>query len=177
VTVAIATSVAANPAFGCAEGWNAAIYPFGTMVAPIPAMTEPEQSMPTYFSMIGGAPAVDRLVESFYARMDTFAGARAIRAMHDADLAPTKAILKAYLGEWLGGPTLYSQKRGHPRLRMRHTRFAIGPAERDAWMTCMKGALAETIADDAIRGQIEQKLYQLADWVRNDEDNPHDRHH
>ncbi len=140
-------------------------------------MTETEQSKPTIFSTIGGAPAVDRLVEAFYARMDALDVARGIRSMHDADLTPTKTILKAYLGEWLGGPTLYSQKRGHPRLRMRHTRFAIGPAERDAWMTCMRSALEEAIADHAIRGQIEQKLFQLADWVRNDEDNPHDKNH
>lgn len=138
-------------------------------------MTGNAQPTETHFSRIGGAPAVDRLVEAFYRRMDAAPEARAIRAMHLDDLAPTKAILKDYLGEWLGGPLVYSQKRGHPRLRMRHTRFAIGPAERDAWMTCMRGALRETIADAALLGEIEHRLYQLADWVRNDEDNPHDR--
>src|SRR5208337_2995690 len=140
-------------------------------------MTEAEQGRDTHFSRLGGAPAVDRLVEAFYRRMDALPEARAIRAMHLADLAPTKAILKDYLGEWLGGPTLYSQKRGHPRLRMRHARFAIGPAERDAWMICMLGALQDAVPDERARADIEQKLYQLADWVRNDEDNPHDRDH
>ncbi len=120
---------------------------------------------------------MDSLVEAFYTRMDQLAGARTIRAMHHDDLTATKAILKDYLGEWLGGPTHYSQKRGHPRLRMRHTRFAIGPAERDAWMTCMRGALQDTVADERVRAEIEQRLYQLADWVRNDEDNPHDKNH
>lgn len=118
---------------------------------------------------------MDALVDAFYRRMDALPEARAIRAMHLADLAPTKAILKDYLGEWLGGPMLYSQKRGHPRLRMRHTRFAIGPAERDAWMTCMRGALEDAVPDESLRSEIGQKLYQLADWVRNDEDNPHDQ--
>jgi len=58
---------------------------------------------------------------------------------------------------------------------MRHARFAIGPAERDAWMACMRGALEDAVPDVGIRGNIEQKLYKLADWVRNDEDNPHDK--
>jgi hemoglobin len=138
-------------------------------------MTEIEQNTDTHFSLIGGAPAVDRIVEDFYQRMDTLP--EAIRAMHQSDLAPTKAILKDYFGEWLGGPRSYSAKRGHPRLRMRHIRFAIGPAERDAWMICMCGALQDAIPNEALRSGIEQKLYQLADWVRNDEDNPHDKNH
>jgi hemoglobin len=137
-------------------------------------MAETVQRTDTHFSRLGGAPAVDRIVEAFYRRMDTLPEARTIRAMHLEDLAPTKAILKDYLGEWLGGPLLYSQKRGHPRLRMRHTRFAIGPAERDAWMLCMRSALADAVPDKRLREHIEKKLYQLADWVRNDEDNPHD---
>ncbi len=131
----------------------------------------------TLFSRIGGAPAIDRIVEEFYRRMDTLNEARTIRAMHHENLAPTKAILKAYLGEWLGGPQFYSQARGHPRLRQRHIRFSIGPAERDAWMKCMIGALQECVPGETVRGEIEQKLYQLADWVRNDEDNPHDKNH
>jgi hemoglobin len=140
-------------------------------------MAEIAHSRDTHFSRLGGAPAVGRLVEAFYRRMDALPEARTIRAMHPGDLAPTKAILKDYLGEWLGGPLLYSQKRGHPRLRLRHTRFSIGPAERDAWMLCMRGALDAAVADEALRRDIEQKLYQLADWVRNDKDNPHDRNH
>ena len=140
-------------------------------------MAETEHVIETYFSRIGGAPAIGRIVEAFYARMDKMAEAQTIRAMHHSDLAPTKAILKDYLAEWLGGPALYSEKRGHPRLRMRHARFAIGPAERDAWIMCMLGALAETVPDEAVRAELERKLYQLADWVRNDEDNPHDGNH
>jgi hemoglobin len=138
-------------------------------------MTETGQEKPAYFSLISGARAVDRLVEAFYARMDAEAGARVIRVMHPGDLGPTKAILKDYLGEWLGGPALYSQKRGHPRLRMRHARFAIGPAERDAWMACMRAALEDAVPDEGVRRTIEQELYQLADWVRNDKENRHDK--
>ena len=103
----------------------------------------------TNFARIGGQPAVDRLVEAFYRRMDLLPEARGIRAMHRADLTATKDVLKRYLGEWLGGPPRYSEERGHPRLRMRHIHLQIGPAERDAWMLCMGGALEEVVADAA----------------------------
>jgi hemoglobin len=133
-----------------------------------------ELSEPTPFLLIGGAPAVDRLVEEFYLRMDTLPAARAIRALHLDDLTSTKAVLKLYLGEWLGGPPLYSKERGHPRLRMRHMHFSIGPAERDAWMLCMRGALETVVTQEPLRKTIEERLFQLADWVRNDAGNPHD---
>jgi hemoglobin len=130
----------------------------------------------TPFSAIGGQAAVGRLVEAFYHRMDTLPEARTIRALHQADLTATKENLKLYLAEWLGGPTRYSEAHGHPRLRRRHMHFKIGIAERDAWMLCLAGALEETVADAALREQLRHALYKLADWVRNDEGNPHDSH-
>ncbi len=139
--------------------------------------TQDVQTTPTVFDSIGGAPAVDRLVEAFYKNMDTFEQARTIRAMHGPDLAPTRMILKLYLSEWLGGPKNYSETRGHPRLRMRHAKFAIGPAERDAWMDCMRAALEQEIDDAPTRARLEQGLAKLADWFRNDPENEHDKHH
>ena len=100
------------------------------------------------FERIGGAVVVDRLVEAFYRRMDVLPEAMTIRAMHAPNLGPVKNVLKRYLSEWTGGPKLYSPEKGHPRLRQRHMGFAIGNAERDAWLLCMRGALEETIADD-----------------------------
>jgi hemoglobin len=129
----------------------------------------------TNFDRVGGAAAVSRLVEAFYQRMDILQEARGIRGLHPADLSGTKAVLRDYLGEWLGGPALYSQSRGHPRLRMRHARVAIGPAERDAWMLCMDGALDEVIGDAALRDILHGAFLKLADWVRNDPENSHDR--
>lgn len=128
----------------------------------------------TNFDRIGGAPAVTRLVEAFYRRMDALPEASGIRAMHKNDLTSTKDVLRRYLGEWLGGPKLYSQERGHPRLRMRHIQLSIGPAERDAWMLCMTGALDEVVADAALRALLHDAFLKLADWVRNDPENPHD---
>lgn len=135
------------------------------------------QSQKTPFHAIGGQATVDRLVETFYRNMDVLPQAQKIRAMHARDLGPTKAVLKLYLAEWLGGPKTYSEQRGHPRLRMRHMGFAIGPAERDAWMACMTGALDEVVDDVNLREKLKQSFAKLADWVRNDPDNEHDKHH
>ncbi len=122
---------------------------------------------PTPFERIGGADVVDAIVERFYAEMDERPDARGVRALHAANLAPTKFVLKRYIGEWLGGPPLYSRDRGHPRLRMRHMRFAIGETERDAWLACMGAALAATVADEEARASIASAMAALADHMRN----------
>jgi hemoglobin len=131
---------------------------------PNDAATMTETSL---YDRIGGAPTIDALVDSFYARMDALAEARTIRAMHPQDLAPLGQVLKDYLSEWLGGPALFSPVRGHPRMRQRHMRVAIDSAARDAWLLCMRGALAETVADDAARAAIDDAMARLADWMRN----------
>ncbi|MGD9658605.1 MAG: group II truncated hemoglobin [Methylocystis sp.] len=131
----------------------------------------------TFYERIGGFETVDRLVDAFYRNMDNFPQAREIRAMHAEDLTATRAVLKTYLAEWLGGPKNYSAKKGHPRLRMRHGHLRIGPAERDAWLLCMNAALEEAIADADARGRIGEDLAKLADWMRNDPRNPHDQRH
>lgn len=135
-------------------------------------MSEPREITP--FEAIGGAPTIDRLVELFYARMDSLPEAAGIRALHAPDLGPVKDVLKRYLGEWLGGPPLYSAERGHPRLRQRHLGFPIGEAQRDAWLLCMRGALDETITDARVREAIYERMADLADWMRNRPGNPHD---
>lgn len=136
------------------------------------ADTEATVSM---FERIGGAATVDRLVESFYRGMDRLPDAQGIRRMHADDIEPTKKLLKRYLCEWLGGPKLYSAEKGHPRLRQRHMGFKIGERERDAWLLCMKGALEASIRDAEAREEIYATLAKLADWMRNQPGNPHDR--
>lgn len=130
-----------------------------------------------HYLLVGGAAAVDRLVESFYRRMDTLPEAAGIRALHEPDLGETKRVLKMYLAEWLGGPPAYTAERGHPRLRQRHMPFSIGVAERDAWLLCMQGALEEVVPDEALRKQLMQALFKTADWLRNQPGNPHDHPH
>src|SRR6266536_3809551 len=126
------------------------------------------------FDRVGGAVTIDRLVEAFYARMDTLPEARTIRTMHAPDLGQVENVLKRYLSEWTGGPKLYSPEKGHPRLRQRHMGFSLGNAERDAWLLCMRGAMAETIADGSARQELDAALTKLADWMRNQAGNPHD---
>jgi hemoglobin len=126
------------------------------------------------FDSIGGEATVDRLVEAFYARMDALPEAQTIREMHALDLGTIKAVLKRYLGEWLGGPKLYSAQKGQPRLRRRHLGFKIGEAERDAWLLCMAFALEESIENPEARRTVLAELEKLAHWMRNGPGNPHD---
>lgn len=119
---------------------------------------------------IGGKDTVDALVDRFYERMDTLEEAKAIRAIHPADLAHTTLMLKNYLTEWLGGPPLYSSEKGHPRMRMRHMQVRIDSRMRDDWMMCMNGALDECVADEEAREAIRAAMDKLADWMRNTED-------
>jgi hemoglobin len=121
----------------------------------------------TPFELIGGQPVVDRIVDSFYDRMDSLPEAQGIRALHAPDLTAVRAVLKKYLAQWLGGPQTYSAERGHPMLRARHLHVGIGIAERDAWMLCMRGALEEVVADTALREWLLEKLAPVADWMRN----------
>ncbi len=127
----------------------------------------PEAATETPFARIGGAPAVARLVDAFYAAMDTRPEARTIRAMHAGDLGEIRRVLTGYLTQWLGGPADYSRERGHPRLRMRHIPFAIGESERDAWMLCMRDALDGVVADAALREDLAAAFARVADFMRN----------
>lgn len=138
--------------------------------------TQAESRNP-HFNRIGGEAAISRLVEAFYHRMNTLPEAAGIRAMHGADLRPVKEVLARYLAEWMGGPALYSQERGHPRLRRKHLPFAIGPAERDAWMLCMRGALDEVVTDTELKQQLTSAFFKVADFIRNDKGNTHHDHH
>lgn len=131
-------------------------------------MTETATEL-SMFERIGGAGAIDRLVDAFYDHMDNLPEARTIRAMHGPNLGEIRHVLKRYLSEWTGGPKLYSPEKGHPRLRQRHMPFPIDNAARDAWMTCMHKALDETIGDTPARAELEENMRKLADWMRNSE--------
>ena len=121
----------------------------------------------TPYEALGGEDALRQLVERFYEHMDEDAEALTIRRMHPEDLARAQQRLFEFLSGWLGGPNLYWERHGHPRLRMRHLPFAIDAAARDAWMGCMRKALAETVADDTLRAQLDQVLFNVANHMRN----------
>jgi hemoglobin len=118
-----------------------------------------------HFDRIGGEPIVAALVEAFYREMDTRLEAGGIRAMHAADLGPVKSVLKLHLVEWLA--RRYSAQRGHPRLRARHARFAIGPAEREAWLACMDAALEQVVGDAELRAELRAAFRRTANAIVN----------
>lgn len=126
--------------------------------------------MNPHFERIGGEAAITRLVDAFYRAMDTLPQAATIRAMHEPDLRATKAVLVKYLCEWMGGPKLYTPERGGPMLRRRHQPFAIDEAARDAWMLCMRTALADVCPDDGLRQELDAAFYKIADFIRNTEE-------
>lgn len=95
----------------------------------------------TLYSRVGGRPWFEALTERFYAGVATDPVLRPLYP--DDDLAGARARLCGFLIQYWGGPTDYSDERGHPRLRMRHMPFAIGPRERDAWLHHMSAAVRE----------------------------------
>lgn len=120
-----------------------------------------------HYRLIGGEDAIRRLVERFYALMNELPEARTIRALHPADLSLSTERLFLFLSGWLGGPPLYAERLGPPRLRQRHLPFPIGAAERDAWMLCMTRALDEVVPDDDLRAQLTAAFFKTADFLRN----------
>lgn len=125
------------------------------------------EAKPNAYELIGGEPVLRRLVERFYELMDTEPQAAGIRAIHRPDLSEAKEKLFLFLSGWLGGPPLYVEKHGHPRLRGRHLPFRIGEAERDQWMHCMMQAMRDTGIDEALQARLQKALWDLADFMRN----------
>ncbi len=109
-----------------------------------------------------------RLVDRFYDLMDSEPEAANVRAMHPELLESSREKLYLFLVGWSGGPPLYVERHGHPRLRMRHLPFAIGRRERDEWLWCMDRALAEeTGLPDEVRAFLSERFHTIADHMRN----------
>lgn len=123
----------------------------------------------TIYEQIGGEQAVRRLIDRFYDLMDTLPEAAGIRALHPETLDESRNKLFWFLSGWMGGPPLYVERFGHPRLRARHLPFPIGESERDQWLMCMNKALEEVVDNALMRVQLSRSLAQLADFMRNRE--------
>ena len=103
---------------------------------PVPA---PESR--SFYDEVGGADTFARLTHPFYSEV---AKDEILRPLYpEEDLGPAERRLRMFLEQYWGGPRTYSEERGHPRLRMRHHPYKIGPIERDAWLRCMHTAIAE----------------------------------
>jgi hemoglobin len=92
----------------------------------------------TIYEAVGGEETFHRLVAAFY---EGVASDAVLRPLYPEDLTESREHLALFLAQYFGGPPRYSEKRGHPRLRMRHLPFAIGPTERDAWLAHMERAV------------------------------------
>lgn len=103
--------------------------------------TAPAAARVNVFEQAGGQPFFDALVDRFYQGVESDPELLAIYPDH-ADLAGARRRLALFLGQYWGGPTTYSDERGHPRLFMRHKGFPIDPAARDRWLTHMREAVA-----------------------------------
>jgi hemoglobin len=114
-----------------------------------------EASVLNVYEAVGGQPFFDDLVQRFYRRvaMDPL-----LRPLYPDDLAGPRRHLALFLGQYWGGPTTYSDERGHPRLRMRHAPFVIGGPERDAWLRHMGAALDSLVVERGIHPVVEARL-------------------
>src|SRR5271165_3657011 len=114
----------------------------------------------SFYQAVGGEETFTRLVSRFYQEV---AADPVLRPVYPTeDLGPAEEHLRLFLMQYWGGPDTYNELRGHPRLRMRHARFAIGEAERDAWLHHMRAALDELGLDEALEGQLWDYLVMAA---------------
>ena len=125
--------------------------------------------MQTHYERIGGEETVRKLVDRFYDLMDQQQDFQGIRELHAKSLKASREKLFMFLSGWLGGPQLYVEKHGHPRLRQRHQPFAIGEAERDQWMSCMLQAMQDLGLEEGLRKELAVAFQKTADFMRNKE--------
>ena len=98
-----------------------------------------ERDTTNYYELFGGELFFADLVSQFYARVATN---EILRPMYpERDMTGAAKRLEMFLAQYWGGPTTYQEERGHPRLRMRHAGFKIGPAAKEAWLQCMREAV------------------------------------
>lgn len=135
-------------------------------------MTSEETQSPTVFEQIGGDATLRELVDRFYDLMDLEPEFAGIRAMHPASLDGSRDKLYWFLSGWMGGPSLYIEQFGHPRLRARHLPFAIASSERDQWLRCMALAMQDMGVAESLQERLMQSFYDTADWMRNKAETP-----
>jgi hemoglobin len=118
----------------------------------------------TIYEAVGGEETFHRLVAAFYEGVE---GDPVLRPLYPEDLAESREHLALFLAQYFGGPPRYSETRGHPRLRMRHLPFAIGPRERDAWLAHMEAALDRVAIPSPAREVMRDYFRRAADFMMN----------
>ena len=130
-----------------------------------------DNTAPTLFFRVGGMPFFERLVDAFYDGVRTDAVLLPLYP-EQPDLTGARHRLTLFLAQYWGGPTTYMEERGHPRLRMRHFPFHVGPLERDRWLVHMAAAVEQTCSVDGIPDGVDVELMAYfvpaAEHLRND---------
>ncbi len=123
--------------------------------------------MDSLYDAVGGEPVFRQLVDHFY---EGVALDPVLRPLYpDEDLTEAKDRLRMFLEQYWGGPTTYSEQRGHPRLRMRHASWVIGPRERDAWLGHMRAAVDALDVSEQARAAIWEHVERAAHTLVNTE--------
>ena len=131
-------------------------------------INEPRHSL-TPYDLIGGEAKVRELIARFYDLMDEDPDYYGIRKLHPQSLDGSREKLFMFLMGWLGGPPLYEQAYGHPRLRAGHMHVGIGMLERDQWMACMARAMTDIGVETNLRNRLVASFMKTADFMRNRE--------
>lgn len=130
-------------------------------------MTTEDPQQPTAYELIGGDARLRELVDRFYDLMDLESEFAELRAMHPTPLDSSRDKLYWFLSGWMGGPDMYVERFGHPRLRARHLPYPIASSERDQWLRCMAWAMRDVGVEDDLQKRLMHAFTQTADWMRN----------
>lgn len=124
-------------------------------------------SAPTLYQRLGEEQGLEAIAKSLYLWMEQLPEAAHVHSLHLMKTDEVRRRLVAFLSRFFDGPDRYREQYGEPRMRRRHMNIPIGPAERDAWMLCMHKSLQESIADDELRAEVEEKIAAFAEHMRN----------
>lgn len=122
------------------------------------------------YNRIGGIEVINEIVDDFYEIMSTDPLAEDCFATHSGrDIRISAEKLKYFLSGWTGGPPLYIEKYGHPRLRMRHFPFKIGKKESEQWLYCMRKALSQSKLDEGLQSELMTAFQHMTNLIQNQE--------
>ncbi|MFC7297019.1 group II truncated hemoglobin [Herminiimonas aquatilis] len=131
------------------------------------AMTTEDNQQRTLYELLDGETGVRALVDRFYDLMDLEPAFAGIRGMHPTTLEGSRDKLFWFLSGWTGGPNLFVERFGHPRLRARHLPYAIASDERDQWLRCMEMAMNDVGIVPSLQEHLQKSFAETADWMRN----------
>ncbi len=125
------------------------------------------QTQPTLFDEIGGYSKIKELVDRFYDLMELESQFAELRKVHPIQLDSSREKLTMFLSGWTGGPNLYIEKYGHPKLRARHLPYPINLEMRDQWLRCMGQAMNDVQIPEPLWERLLKAFFDTADWMRN----------